>query len=83
MATAAAWGLGHWSTMEEYVRCIPKGSFDDPFYQALLHIHNQKFSMAQNVRTGTYSMSDMLVFKLDILQLYSVLTKPELLLMLK
>lgn len=49
MATAAAWGLGQWESMEEYVRCIPKGSFDEPFYQALLHIHHQNFSMAQNV----------------------------------
>ena len=50
MATAAAWGLGQWETMEEYIRCIPKGSFDEPFYQALLHIHNQKFLLAQDVR---------------------------------
>ena len=50
MATAAAWGLGQWDTMEEYVRCIPKGSFDEPFYQALLHIHNHQFLLAEDVR---------------------------------
>jgi FKBP12-rapamycin complex-associated protein len=47
MATASAWGLNRWDSMEEYIRCIPKNSFDGSFYQALLNIHNNKFSEAQ------------------------------------
>lgn len=47
MATAAAWGLGEWESMEEYMRCIPKGTFDGSFYQSLLHIHHQRFTLAQ------------------------------------
>ena len=49
MATAAAWGLNQWESMEEYVRCIPKDSFDGAFYQSLLNIHNQCFIDAQKV----------------------------------
>lgn len=49
MATAAAWGLGQWESLEEYVRCIPKESFDGSFYQALLNIHQNQFSEAQKV----------------------------------
>ena len=44
MSTAAAWGLGNWDSMEEYIRCIPKGTFDCLFYQALLNIHNSQYA---------------------------------------
>ena len=53
MATAAAWGLGEWESMEEYMRCIPKGTFDESFYQSLLHIHHQRFTLAQEVKFRT------------------------------
>ena len=49
MATSAAWGLNQWDGMEEYVRCIPRESFDGAFYQALLNIHNHSFVEAQKV----------------------------------
>ena len=50
MASAAAWGLGQWDSMEEYVRSIPKNTMEGSFYQALLHIHHHQFASAQSVR---------------------------------
>ncbi|CAI7993434.1 Serine/threonine-protein kinase tor, partial [Geodia barretti] len=47
MASAAAWGLGQWESMEEYVRSIPKHTMEGSFYQALLHIHQKEFDDAQ------------------------------------
>ena len=39
MAAAAAWGLGQWSAMEEYVNFIPKETQDGSFYRSVLAIH--------------------------------------------
>lgn len=50
MASAAAWGLSQWDSMEEYVRSIPRHSMEGSFYQALLHIHKKQFDDAQKVR---------------------------------
>ena len=52
MASAAAWGLGQWDSMEEYVRSIPKNTMEGSFYQALLHIHHRQFTSAQSVCVG-------------------------------
>ena len=49
MASAAAWGLGQWDSMEEYTRSIPSHSMEGSFYQALLHIHQRQFDEAQKV----------------------------------
>ena len=49
MASAAAWGLGQWDSMEEYVRSIPKNTMEGSFYQALLHIHHCQFTSAQSI----------------------------------
>lgn len=49
MVSAAAWGMGQWDSMEEYVRSIPPVSFEGYFYQALLNIHHRQFSAAQLV----------------------------------
>ncbi len=49
MASAAAWGLGQWDSMEEYVRSIPKSTMEGSFYQSLLHIHHRQFDSAQKV----------------------------------
>ena len=50
MASAAAWGLGQWDSMEDYVRSIPRQTMEGSFYQALLHIHQRQFDDAQKVR---------------------------------
>ncbi|GFS99114.1 hypothetical protein TNCV_822401 [Trichonephila clavipes] len=47
IAAAAAWGLGHWESMEEYTRVIPRGTTDSAFYQAILAIHRSDFHIAQ------------------------------------
>ncbi len=39
MAAAAAWGLGKWTAMEEYVNFIPKETQDGAFYRSVLAIH--------------------------------------------
>ncbi len=49
MASAAAWGLGHWDNMEEYVHSISGGTMVYPFFQSVLHIHKRQFSVAQKV----------------------------------
>lgn len=51
MASAAAWGLEQWESMERYVSCIPKDTMDGSFYRAVLAIHNRQFPAAQQVFT--------------------------------
>ena len=51
MASAAAWGLGQWESMEEYVGSIPQNTMEGSFYQALLHIHQKEFHDAQKVKS--------------------------------
>uniref|UniRef100_H3DQH7 PIK-related kinase FAT domain-containing protein n=1 Tax=Tetraodon nigroviridis TaxID=99883 RepID=H3DQH7_TETNG len=47
MAAAAAWGLGHWDSMEEYTCMIPRDTHDGAFYRAVLALHQDLFSLAQ------------------------------------
>lgn len=47
MAAAAAWGLGHWDSMEEYACMIPRDTHDGAFYRAVLALHQDLFSLAQ------------------------------------
>lgn len=49
MVSAAAWGLGQWESMEEYVGSIPKDTMDGAFFQALMHIHHKQIPSAQKV----------------------------------
>lgn len=51
MASKAAWGLGQWDNMEEYVRSIPSTgtTMFYSFFQSVLHIHRRKFPAAQRV----------------------------------
>ena len=51
MASKAAWGLGHWDNMEDYVHSIPctGSTMDYSFFQSVLHIHRHKFAAAQTV----------------------------------
>ena len=50
MVSAAAWGLGQWESMEEYVRSIPQNTMDGSFFQSLMHIHHRQFTSAQKVQ---------------------------------
>lgn len=47
MASAAAWGLEKWDTMEEYVQVIPRDTTDSAFHQAVLAVHKENFPGAQ------------------------------------
>lgn len=42
--------VGHWDSMEEYTRVIPRVTTDSAFYQAILAIHRSEFHIAQQVR---------------------------------
>lgn len=42
--------IGHWDSMEEYTRVIPRVTTDSAFYQAILAIHRSEFHIAQQVR---------------------------------
>ena len=59
MVSAAAWGLGQWESMEEYVRSIPQGTMDGAFFQSLMHIHHRQFTSAQKVHICTYTCTCM------------------------
>ncbi|ELU01654.1 hypothetical protein CAPTEDRAFT_155489 [Capitella teleta] len=47
MASASAWGMAHWDTMEEYACMIPRDSYDGAFYRAVLALHMDQFQLAQ------------------------------------
>ena len=49
MASAAAWGLSHWDSMDQYVSCIPKDTLDGAFYRAVLAVHRGQYTAAQLV----------------------------------
>ncbi|XP_041377661.1 serine/threonine-protein kinase mTOR-like isoform X2 [Gigantopelta aegis] len=47
MASAAAWGLGQWDSIEEYMCLISRTSYDGAFYRAVFALHSENFPMAQ------------------------------------
>lgn len=47
MAAAAAWGLGRWDAMDQYVSCLPHDTQDGAFYRAVLAVHRDQFTEAQ------------------------------------
>ncbi|KAL5013660.1 hypothetical protein ScPMuIL_007930 [Solemya velum] len=47
MAAAAAWGLGQWESMEEYMQFIPHTSLDGAFYRAVFELHTENFQQSQ------------------------------------
>ncbi|XP_053376740.1 serine/threonine-protein kinase mTOR-like [Mercenaria mercenaria] len=47
MASASAWGLGQWDTMEEYMLFIPRTTYDGAFYRAVFAVHSENFLLAQ------------------------------------
>ncbi|KAI1309348.1 Serine/threonine-protein kinase mTOR [Halotydeus destructor] len=49
MASSAAWGLGEWSSMEEYSKFIKVDSSESSFYKAVLAVHHEKYQLAQRL----------------------------------
>lgn len=43
---------GHWDSMEEYTCMIPRDTHDGAFYRAVLALHQDLFSLAQQVSCG-------------------------------
>ncbi|XP_072012512.1 serine/threonine-protein kinase mTOR isoform X3 [Engystomops pustulosus] len=58
MAAAAAWGLEHWDSMEEYTCLIPRDTHDGAFYRAVLALHQDLFSLAQQCIDKARDMLD-------------------------
>mgnify|MGYP003729972795 CR=1 FL=1 len=54
MAAAAAWGLGQWTAMNQYVNCIPRDTTDGAFYRAVLSVHRDDYSSASKVSLTSY-----------------------------
>ena len=49
MASAAAWGLHKWESMEEYVCLVPRDSLDGAFYRAVLALRQDQFDYGQTL----------------------------------
>ncbi|XP_066992513.2 serine/threonine-protein kinase mTOR isoform X2 [Anabrus simplex] len=58
MAAAAAWGLGQWDAMEQYVNCIPRDTQDGAFYRAVLAVHREQFFVAQQLIDSARDLLD-------------------------
>nr|CAD7398438.1 unnamed protein product [Timema poppensis] len=58
MAAAAAWGLGQWDSMEQYVNCIPRDTQDGAFYRAVLSVHREQYSTAQQLIDSARDLLD-------------------------
>lgn len=42
--------VGQWDSMEEYTCMIPRDTHDGAFYRAVLALHQDLFSLAQQVK---------------------------------
>ncbi|KAK7869671.1 hypothetical protein R5R35_010033 [Gryllus longicercus] len=58
MAAAAAWGVGQWDTMEQYVNCIPRDTQDGAFFRAVLAVHRDEFYAAQQLIDSARDLLD-------------------------
>lgn len=57
LAAEAAWNLGHWDQMSSFVKDMDH-SVDSNFFQAILAIHRDEFSKAQQFINATRSLVD-------------------------
>ncbi|KAG9481906.1 hypothetical protein GDO78_010897 [Eleutherodactylus coqui] len=58
MAAAAAWGLEQWDSMKWYTFLIPGDTHDGEFYRAVLALHQDLFSLAQQCIDKARDMLD-------------------------
>ncbi|XP_035824600.1 serine/threonine-protein kinase mTOR isoform X2 [Aplysia californica] len=47
MASVAAWGLGQWDSVEQYLCFIPRTSHDAAFFRAVFALHSENYQTAQ------------------------------------
>lgn len=52
LLTGCVPSTGHWDSMEEYTCMIPRDTHDGAFYRAVLALHQDLFSLAQQVSCG-------------------------------
>ncbi|OXU22583.1 hypothetical protein TSAR_001785 [Trichomalopsis sarcophagae] len=58
MASAAAWGLNQWESMEKHVALIPKETQDGAFYRAVLAIHDEQYDLAHTLIDNARDLLD-------------------------
>ncbi|CAO3668466.1 unnamed protein product [Umbelopsis vinacea] len=57
-AAAAAWGLGQWDQMDEYIALLVPESPDRAFFRAVLAVHRNRFSDAERFINRTRDLLD-------------------------
>ncbi|KAI8371602.1 armadillo-type protein [Radiomyces spectabilis] len=57
-AAAAAWGLGHWEQMEEYIALLKPESPDRTFFRAILALHRNRYVEAERFINKTRDLLD-------------------------
>lgn len=58
MATAAAWGLGQWELMDDYLSALKPDSPDGSFFRAILCLHRNLYNQAEQHISNTREMLD-------------------------
>ncbi|EGV64899.1 FAT-domain-containing protein [Yamadazyma tenuis ATCC 10573] len=82
LAAAAAWGLGQWDRMEEYIQVMKSESPDRAFFNAILSLHRNNFEDASNL---ILKARDLLVTEITALvsesynRAYGVVTRVQML----
>ncbi|KAI9272821.1 armadillo-type protein [Phascolomyces articulosus] len=57
-AAAAAWGLGQWEQMEEYIALLKQESPDRTFFRAILAMHRNRYKEAEDYISRTRDLLD-------------------------
>ncbi|KAF9172143.1 phosphatidylinositol kinase- protein kinase tor1 [Mortierella sp. AD011] len=55
---AAAWGLGQWELLDDYVSVMQEESPDRAFFKAVLSLHRNEFAMAEKLIEHTRTLLD-------------------------
>ena len=58
LAAAAAWGLGEWSMMDDYIMYMKQDSPDSAFFKAILFLHRNLFPQAMTFIEKTRELLD-------------------------
>ncbi|KAH6572836.1 hypothetical protein BASA60_006398 [Batrachochytrium salamandrivorans] len=59
LAAAAAWGLGQWDAMDEYILMMKQDSHDSVFFRAILALHHNLYPQALCYIEKTRSLLDV------------------------
>jgi len=82
LAAAAAWGMGQWELMDQYLTVMGQGSPDRSFFGAILSIHRNQFVDAQahidNARSGLVTELSSLLGE-SYTRAYSVVVRVQML----